>query len=159
MKKLILSIAIGMIALTSNAQWVTRTINNGIDEQYRIAYCEDTRKKGLLKLEEHEGLIAVYVTGTYFCDQNPTVDVAMTVGSEVNRYTFTGYKSKNNETVFFIFDLYSESQEDFLSDFKRASSFIIRVNESYCTSDIYKFIMTGSSNALEFIKKELRKYK
>ena len=158
MKKLILSIAIGMVALTSNAQWVTRTIDNGLDQQYRIAYCSDTRDKALLKLEENEREIALYLTGSYFCDDFPTVDVAIVYGSETKRYTFSAQKSKDSKTVFFIYDLFHPSKVEFLEDFKKASSLIIRVNESYCQSDIYKFIMTGSSKALTFIEKELEKY-
>jgi hypothetical protein len=158
MKKLILSIAIGMIALTSNAQWITKSVNNGLDEPYRIAYCVDTRDKAILKLEETGGKIAVYVTGSYFCDEEPTVDIALINGEETNRYHFAAMKSQDSKTVFFIGDILNSDNNDFRSDFKRASYLIIRINESHCESDIYKFMMTGSTKALDFMMKELTKY-
>lgn len=154
MKKLILTIAIGMVALTSNAQWVTKSVNNGIDDPYRIAFCVDTRDKALLKLEESQGLIALYITGSYFCDDETTVDIAMTIGKDVNRYHFIAMRSQDHKTVFFVADILNDDFADFRKDFISASSLIIRVNESHCTSDIYKFIMTGSTKALEFMKKE-----
>jgi hypothetical protein len=40
-----------------------------------------------------------------------------------------------------------------VADFKAASSVRIRINESYCTSEIYKFDMTGSKAAYEFMIK------
>ena len=40
---------------------------------------------------------------------------------------------------------------EILEDFKACTSFIIRINESFCESETYTFNMSGSTNALNFI--------
>jgi hypothetical protein len=40
-----------------------------------------------------------------------------------------------------------------LADFKAASAVKIRINESYCTTETYKFNMSGSKAAYDFMLK------
>ncbi len=147
-----------MIAMTANAQWITKTVNNGLDDPYRIAYCVDTKNKAILKLEEAYGKIFVYVTGSYFCETEPTVDIALAIGEDFSRYHLAATTSEDKKTVFFIGDILDSENDNFRNDFKLAKFFTIRINETYCDSDIYKFDMTGSTKALEFMLKELIKY-
>lgn len=155
MKKLLLIAAI-LMAKTTYSQWVFKTIDNGIDVPYKIAYCTSSDKKGLLKMEQGDEGVALYLTGSYFCDENPSVDVALMVNGEPQRYNFYGYKSQDNETVFIIVNMLDEDRVQFLKDFKMCTKFIIRINETHCTSDIYSFNMLNSIKAFEFMSKEKR---
>lgn len=152
MKKLLL-IAVTLVANLSYAQWVYKTVDNGLDVPYKIAYSMSSDNKGVLKLEKTEEGIALYITGSYFCDDYPTIDIALMVNSEPQRYSFYATKSSDNTTVFILNDLSDVDRRAFLNDFQRATSFIARVNETRCTSDIFKFNMSGSLKAYEFMLK------
>ena len=82
-----------------------------------------------------------------------TVDVALVVNGEPKRYSIEGMKSSNSKVLFLIDDLLASEQAEFFKDFKACSSAVIRVNESHCTSDMFKFNMSGSTNAVNFMLK------
>ena len=155
MKKLNLLLLLVVLTNTSFGQWVTKNVDNGIDDPYRIAYCMSTSDRGILKLEESGGEIAFYVAGNYFCSDYPIVDIGIKVGEETNRYRVIGRKSRDSKTVFLIDNLLAEERADFLRDFKNATSLTMRVNEEHCTDEYYKFIMTGSTKAFTFMLKEI----
>jgi len=157
MKKIILITLTLVLTQFSYSQWVTRSIDNGLDQPYRIAYAEDTRHKVLLKLEATENTIAFYLTAGYYCSEHPVVDLAFKVGEENRRHSFIGTKSRDSKSLFIVYDLLSEANSDFLNDFKQAKSIVMRVNEEHCTDEYYSFIMTGSTRAFEFMMKEISK--
>jgi hypothetical protein len=150
MKQILLTLITFSSAYLSG-QWVTRNVDNGIDDPYRITYCSDTRNVGLLKLEENEGDIAFYLGGSYFCSDNPIIDIGIIVNGKSVKYNLIGRKSRDSKTVFLIDNLLSEDNTDFLSDFKKATELKLRVNEETCTDEYYTFKMTGSSRAINFI--------
>jgi hypothetical protein len=150
MKKLNLLLLI-VLSNTSFGQWVTENIDNGIDIPYPIAYCMSTSDRGILKLEENRGEIAFYVTGSYFCSDNPIVDIGIKVNGETNRYRLVGRKSRDSKTVFLIDNLLENERANFVRDFKNASSLIMRVNEEHCTDEYFAFIMRGSTKAFNFM--------
>lgn len=153
MKQIILLIAFILTTLTLQAQWVTKVVNNGIDEPYRIAYCQDASKTAVLKLEKVDTSVAFYLSGGYHCDESSTVDIGLFIGTETKRYSFETFTSGDRRTVFIIDDIKAEELSEFLSDFKKATKLSIRINESHCTDDYYQFNMSGSTRALEFISK------
>jgi len=153
MKKFVLIFLILFSTIPAFSQWITKTVDNKLDLPYRIAYCKTSDQRGLLKLESVDGELAFYLTGSYFCDDNPSVDIAFVVNGESKRYTLIGSKSSDSRTVFLYDNILSEDNLDLLSDFKKCSSVIIRINESYCRSEFYTFVMTGSSSAVEFMSK------
>lgn len=155
MKKFIVIFLIFFSALPGFSQWITKTVDNKLDPPYRIAYCGTASKRGMLKLENVEGQIAFYVTGSYFCDESPSVDISFVVNGEPKRYAITGYKSSDSRTIFLFDNLLDPENLEVLSDFKKCSSMVIRINESHCTSEFYTFVMTGSSSAVEFMSKQL----
>jgi hypothetical protein len=157
MKKFILITIMFLLSQVGYSQWVTRNIDNGLDQPYRIAYAEDDRHKVLLKLEATESTIALYVTGSYYCSDYPVVDLAFKVGEENRRHTVIGKKSHDSKTVFIVLDLLGEDKDDFLKDFKQAKKLIMRINEETCTDDYYSFVMTNSSTAFNFMMREIRK--
>lgn len=147
LKTLIFSIVMLMSIAKSYSQWIVKSVDNKLDNPYKIAYCLSSDKKGMLKLERVGEELYFYLTGAYFCDESLQTDIALIVNGESKRYTFTCTKSADNNTVFILDDINSLLNEDFLTDFKRASSAVVRVNETYCTTEIYKFVMSGSTKA------------
>ena len=149
MKKLVLSVAVVLASLTAKAQWTYEKIDNGFDEPYKIAYTEPDNYV-YLKLEMVREEVVLYISGGYYCDEKPSVDVVFVVNGVNKKYNFKAYKSENNKTLYFTFNFSAESS---VEDFKNAQSVKIRVNESYCTTEQYTFSMGHSKAALEFISK------
>ena len=156
MKKLTLITTIMLVMGTSFGQWITKTIDNGLDAPYKIAYCENSTKNALLKLEQTEEGVAFYLTGGYHCDDYPSVDLVIMVNGEPQRYNFSCTKSSDGTTVFIVMNLLDTEQASFLADFKRGSSIVMRINESHCEDDYFKFSMANSTKALEFMSLGLK---
>jgi len=153
MKNKIILIGLIMLTSVSKAQWVTKTVDNKLDAPYKISYCSDALDKAFIKLEVVGEQLSFYLGGSYFCDDMITVDVALVVNGEPKRYSIEGMKSSNSKVLFLIDDLLASEQAEFFKDFKACSSAVIRVNESHCTSDMFKFNMSGSTNAVNFMLK------
>ena len=148
MKNLLVVVGLAL-SYTANAQWVTRTVNNDFDDPYRIAFTENNDM--LLKLENVNGKVWVYVANGYTCDDNLTVDASFIVNGVAKKYTFNAFTSDDRENVFFIGDLVNE---DCLVDFKACTSIKIRINDTTCHTEIYQFNMSGSSSALKFVSNQ-----
>ena len=150
MKKVLLVSGL-LVSMSGFAQWVTKTVDNKIDLPYKIAYCDASSGRGLLKLEDVDGELALYVTGSYFCDDRPLVEMALIVNGETKRYGVFGTKSSDSRTIFLYDNLLEAENQELLNDFKKCSSFIIRINESHCTDETYNFNMSGSTSAISFM--------
>jgi len=123
LKTLTLTLVLLLSINNSYSQWVTKTVDNKLDAPYKISYCSDALDKAFIKLEVVGEQLSFYLGGSYFCDDMITVDVA----------------------------LLASEQAEFFKDFKACSSAVIRVNESHCTSDMFKFNMSGSTKAVNFM--------
>jgi hypothetical protein len=154
MKKLLLTAVILMTNM-AYSQWVTKKVDNGLDDPYRIAYCVNDTERALLKLERGTDYLAFYVTGSYYCDDYPTVDIGLISKAGTKRYQFKCKKSNDNKTVFIILNILSEEEEEFLQDFRAANELVMRVNETNCTDELYRFKMTGSSDAIDYMRNGL----
>jgi hypothetical protein len=150
MKKVINLVLAVLITGCVNAQWSYEVINNGFDEPYRIA-TTPVNNDAYAYMLNLDSAVVLAVIGGYYCDDYPTVDVVLTV-SEVNKkFQFNSYKSKSSDIIYITWDM-GENPE-FVNDFKRASNMKIRINESYCTSEIYTYKMTSSKAAYDYIAK------
>ena len=150
MKKVILTVATVLIAGLSNAQWKTRTVNNGFDDVYKICHTAYDNN-AILKLEHlKNGHVLFYIQGGYYCDEDPIVDLSFLVKNEWVKYTIIGTRGSQNDAVYFEDDL---EIAEFSESFLQCSSLKIRINETYCDTEIYQFNMSGSTNAFNFIKK------
>ena len=154
MKKLIVIALLGLLVNVSYSQWITRHIDNGIDDPYYIAYSQDKSTRSLLKLEENNGTVALYITGSYYCTDFPIVDLAFKVNGVNKRHNLVAKKSRDSKTIFLVLDITTEDQKDFLDDFLNASSMIVRVNEETCTDEYYLFDMSNSTKAFNTIKNQ-----
>jgi hypothetical protein len=59
MKTLLITIGL-VLSYTASAQWVSKTINNGFDAPYKIAYT-DVAQNQWLKLENYNNEISFYI--------------------------------------------------------------------------------------------------
>lgn len=152
MKKLIILSVLTLISsVACYGQWVTKTVDNKLDAPYKIAYCIDVSNKSVLKLETVGEQLAFYITGSYFCDEAPTVDIGLIVNGESKKYSVQAIKSSDSKALFLIEDLLVPEQLDFFKDLKACTSAIVRVNETYCSTDVFKFNMSGSTKAVTFM--------
>lgn len=150
-KNLIFTLILFMGASKSYSQWVTKIVDNKLDAPYKISYCTEALDKSFLKLEVVGEQLSFYLGGSYFCDDMITVDIALVVNGEPKRYTIEGMKGSNSKVLFLVDDLLAVEQAEFFKDFKACSSAVVRINESHCTSDIFKFNMSGSTKAVNFM--------
>lgn len=153
MKNLILVFAITIFSNVCHSQWVYKKVDNKIDPSYKIAYCPSKTQTAFLKMENVEGEIAFYVTGSYFCDDYPTVDMSLTCGTENLKYSFNCAKSSDSTTIFILDDLSAEENKIFLDHFKKCSTLVLRVNESHCQDEYHEFKMSSSTAAFDFMSK------
>ena len=149
MKILLLTIGLAL-CYTTTAQWTYKTIDNGFDAPYRIAYTAEN-DGSWLKLENLDGDISLYIAGGYTCEDDVSVDVSFIVNGVYKKYTYIGTTSEDKTAVFFMDNLLTA---DCLSDFKACSSVKIRINDTTCDIGIYEFKMSGSTAALNYIVKE-----
>lgn len=150
MKKGLLSLTSIMLATLGYSQWKYERVNNGFDDPYRIAYTSPNNN-AILKLEKVGDAVAFYITGTYYCEDEPIVDLVFIVNGEERKYYAEASTSDSRQTVFILDDILTSNV---LESFKACSKLRVRVNESYCDTEVYSFNMSGSSAALNFVKSE-----
>lgn len=150
MKTLILFFSL-FITLNLSSQWVYKTITDGFDDPYKIAYT-DNAYGPYLKMEMFNGSLIFYIKGSYFCDEELGYDFVFQSGSDVYKVSGVGVKNDNGDVLFFTADLINEGDE-VVSWFKKCSKLKIRINETICPIDYYEFDMSKSSSALEFMLK------
>lgn len=150
MKKLIFTIGM-FTCLNANAQWITKTIDNGFDEPTKIAYTEDGQKP-FLKIEEFEGKAVLIFKGIYFCDSPIFVEMSYQVNGENKKYGTVAQLNDAQTTAFVSWDLQSE---EYFNDFKNCTTVKIRITDTGVCNDnpIYTFKMNGSTAAVNFVLK------
>lgn len=148
MKKKIITIAAILVANISLSQWISKSVDNGFDDPYHICYTKESNGS-ILKMENVDGDVALYLQGSYFCSDVVTVDISFMVNGTWKKYTTTATKSSDSKALFLIDDM---TNSDALIDFLNATSVKLRVNEEYCETEYYQFNMSGSTAAYKFIK-------
>jgi len=147
MRKLIYIISMLFIANSSFSQWTTKSVNNGFDDPYKIAYTSQNNN-AILKLENVDGSIFFYIQGGYYCDDVPSVDLIFVVNGENIKFSLDGLNNDKNDVVFFTGDLVNSEMYE---PFKKCSMIKIRINETYCDSETYSFNMSKSTSALNYV--------
>jgi hypothetical protein len=146
MKTLLITIGLAL-SYTASAQWVYETVNNGLDNPYRIAYTAENNGSWL-KLENVDGAISFYIAGGYTCEDYITVDISFLVSGVYKKYTFNAVTSGDGDVVFFVDNLLTA---DCLADFKACNILKLRINDTSCGADIFQFKMSGSTAALNYV--------
>jgi hypothetical protein len=153
MKKHLFSLLLTFIfSYNLNAQWVTKKIDNGLDEPYKICYNKN-QYGDLLKIENNNGVITVYVQDETICEESDiSTNLSFFVNGEWKRYDFI-CNSFDEKFIILIGDISLEENVDVRSDFKNCTKIKFRFNYEYCEAEIYEFNMSGSTAALNFIMK------
>jgi hypothetical protein len=152
MKKIILSVGMALTFNNAYSQWVNKSVNNGFDTPYKIAY--NHSKEGndiMVKLENVDGDVAFYLQGEYFCDDDVRVDISFLVNGVYKKYYATGGLSSDNTCLFLIDNMTNDVT---LYDFKMATLMKIRVNDPTCGELVLNFSMSGSTSAMTFVKNQ-----
>jgi hypothetical protein len=150
MKKVINLLGAVLITGSVSAQWTYKVSDNGFDEPYKIAYTPENNSASLY-LFKIDTSVVFSVNGGYYCDDAPTVDVVFVVNGVDKKFSVEGYKGSSSDVIYISWNL--EEDPLFLEAFKTASTVRIRINESYCTTEIYTFKMTSSKAAYDFMIK------
>jgi hypothetical protein len=148
MIKIILSSLLILLSYDADSQFTYKKVNSDFDGDYRIAYSKD-EYGNLLKLENVDGAIVLYVTSTYFCDENPNVDLLFVVNGEKIVYNTNAYISDDGKTVFLIDDLANSVA---IKNFLNGTKLKIRINETNCEDEYFEFNLGNSTNAFNFMK-------
>ena len=106
MKTLILFFFL-FLSLTTYSQWVYKTITDGFDDPYKIAYT-DNPTGAYLKMENVDGKVVFYIKGSYYCDETPSYDFVFQLGQEVYKVSGLGMKSESSDMIFFTPNLLDE---------------------------------------------------
>ena len=151
MKTLLLVVGLAL-SYTASAQWVTKYVNTGFDNPYKIAWSanDGTCYLKLEKLDDN-GDVIFYISGGYFCQEAPDVDLAFLVHGVYKRYTVSSVLSEDKTTIYMIRDILHDSCIDY---FKSCTSMKIRINDDNCGEEIYEFNMSGSTSALNFVNNQ-----
>lgn len=150
MKKIINFIVAILIVGTLNAQWSFKTVNNGFDDPYKIAYTPENNGAAAYMLFV-DSTVVLSIDGGYYCEEEPNVDVVLVVNGVDNKFEFEGYKGETSDVVYITWDMASNAE--FLNAFKLSSIMKIRINESYCTTEVYTYKMTNSKAAYQYMNK------
>jgi hypothetical protein len=154
MKKLFFLIAM-LLTINVSAQWTYKTIDNGFDPKYRIAYCTDPTSKAILKLQNIEGnSTMIYVAVYALCSESVQFDVVFLVNNEWVKYEFFQIVESSSTGTFKIITI-GDNVNDAIGDniFKTATKCKIRIYDTKCEDvDIYEFNMANSAAALQFMR-------
>jgi hypothetical protein len=151
MKKVINLVLAVLTVGTLNAQWSYKTVKNGFDNPYKLAYTPENNGASAYMLVIDSAVI-LEISGGYYCDEEPNLDVVLVVNGVDKKFEFEGYKGSTSDVIYITWDM--ELHPEFLDAFKLASTMRIRVNESYCTTEIYTYKMTNSKAAFDYIRKQ-----
>ena len=149
MKRIFLFATAVLTAGTLNAQWSFKTVNNGFDKPYKIAYTPENNGAEAYMLFV-DSAVVLEISGGYYCDEEPNVDVVLVVNGVDNKFEFKGYKGSTSDVVYLTWDM--ELHPEFLNAFKLASIMRVRINESSCDNAIYTYKMTSSKAAFDYVR-------
>ena len=146
-KSIFLAMGVLMVG-TLNAQWSFKTIKNGFDKPFKMAYTPENNGAEAYMLVI-DSAVVLEISGGDYCDEDPKVDVVLVVNGVDNKFEFKGYKGSTSDVVYITWDM--ESDPGFLKVFKAASTMKVRINESSCANGIYTFNMTNAKAAFNYI--------
>jgi len=149
MKKSIF-LAMGLLtAGTLNAQWSFKTVKNGFDKPFKMAWTPENNGAEAYMFVI-DSAVVLEITGGDYCDDGPNVDVVLVVNGVDNKFEFKGYKGSTSDVVYITWDM--EQNPEFLSAFKLSSTMRVRINESKCDASVYEYKMTNGKAAFNYLR-------
>jgi hypothetical protein len=149
MKRIFLFATAVLTVGTLNAQWSFKTVNNGFYKPYKVAYTPENNGAEAYMLFV-DSAVVLEISGGYYCDEEPNIDVVLVVNGVDNKFEFEGYKGSTSDVVYLTWDM--ELHPEFLNAFKLASIMRVRINESSCANAIYTYKMTSSKAAFDYVR-------
>jgi hypothetical protein len=150
MKKLIILLLAMQCICTANAQWSNKIVDNNFDPIYKVSYTEAYHNVDL-RMQNIDGEISLYLTGEFWCDRNPLIELSFLVRDQRKYYSFIGTVVGDFMNVLALsYDIQAES---FLEDFKYSRELKIIVQQEECFNEFYEYDMTGSAYAIKFLNK------
>jgi hypothetical protein len=154
MKKYIFITIAMFAALNCKAQWVNEVSDNGFDPKFHYSTCNEAstthRWLKVSKMTDSTFLFLVYLG--YVCTETPTIEYSFKMDTGWTKYTLSGLTSKDKKKIYLTDDLVSHYGDAFA----KCSILKIRVDDSHCGKNIYEFNMTGSSAALEWVRRDMK---
>lgn len=149
MKKQIITLLALVSGLELSAQWQMKTVDNGFDIPYRVAYAESTTGKEFIKLyhSSSSGYVGLLMYEGIMCSDAPGVEMSFLVKGKWEKYELLYGSTHEDRKQFFILS----SVKSIEVDFRAASMLKIRVTDGNCGTEIYEFNMKGSAAALDFM--------
>jgi hypothetical protein len=149
MKKLVLSIGLALSFNNAYSQWIVKTIDNGFDEPTKIAYTEDGQRP-FFKMERFESAGVLMMGGVDFCESPVFIEMSFQVNGVNKKYGKVCNVNNDLTRAFITWDI---KNEDFIADFKNATSVKVRITDTgECEDDtIYTFKMSGSTSAVNYV--------
>lgn len=149
MKKQIIMLLALVSGLELSAQWEMKTVDNGFDEPFRVAYAESTTGKEFIKLYNSSisGYVGLLMYEGYMCSEKPGIEMSFLVNGKWEKYELLYGVTSEDKKLFYILT----SVKSIEADFRAASMLKIRVTDDHCGTEIYEFNMKGSAAALDFM--------
>lgn len=149
MKKQIIMLLALVSGLELSAQWEMKTVDNGFDEPFRVAYAESTTGKEFIKLYNSSisGYVGLLMYEGYMCSEKPGIEMSFLVNGKWEKYELLYGVTSEDKKLFYILT----SVKSIETDFRAASMLKIRVTDDHCGTEIYEFNMKGGAAALDFM--------
>jgi hypothetical protein len=119
-----------------------------VDKPYKVASTPGNNGAEAYMLFVDSSVV-LEISGGYYCDEEPNVDVVLVVNGVDNKFEFEGYKGSSSDVVYITWDM--ELHQEFLNAFKLASRMRVRINESKCDSSVYEYKMNNAKAAFNYI--------
>ena len=151
MKQLIVSFM--LLSSTVSAQWVNKNMGNDFDGRFRKSYVQSKSGDAIFVIEEDKDdplnpYIEVFLG--YVCDDEASIQIALTVNGQVYVHEFLGHSNRGNRS-YLIGTMWDG---DFAKQFKVATRMSVRVHQQHCDIKDNTFNMAGSAAAVKFVTRK-----
>ena len=142
-----------LLSSTVSAQWVNKTFGNDFDGKFRRSYVESKSGDAIFVLEEDSEdypnpFIEIFLG--YVCDDEASIQIALTVNGQVYVHEFLGHSNRGNQS-YLIGTMWNN---DFGRQFKVATKMSVRVHQQHCDIKDNTFNMAGSAAAVKFVTRK-----
>lgn len=142
-----------LVSSAVSAQWTNKSIGNDFDGRFRKSYVQSRDGRAIFSIEEDSDDLAnpyIEIFLGYVCDDETSIQIALTVGGQVYIHEFLGHAIRGNQS-YMIGTMWDN---DFGRQFKVASKMSVRIHQQHCEITDKIFNMAGSAAAVKFVTKK-----
>ena len=142
-----------LVSGTVSAQWINKTSGNDFDGRFRRSYVESKSGDSIFILEEDpedypNPFMEIFLG--YVCDDETSIQIALTVNGQVYVYDFLGHAIRGSKS-YLIGTMWDGN---FGKHFKIATKMSVRVHQQHCEITDKVFNMAGSAAAVKFVTRK-----